>query len=111
MVRRGRSEPAGKTRPASAGPGSPARRVSIRSCPRFRITSARRRIRARAVLQRLAGQHGDALRLATTLAEAPTLRCKANLLTRIDGLDELVGPLEAQSVYVDVPNPIAEVSR
>lgn len=67
--------------------------------------------RVRAVLQRLAGQHGDALRLATTLAEAPTLRCKANLLTRIDGLDELVGPLEAQSVYVDVPNPLVKVIR
>lgn len=66
--------------------------------------------RARAVLQRLAGQHGDALRLATILAEAPRLRCKANLLTRIDGLDELVGPLEAQSVYVDVPNPLPEVT-
>lgn len=66
---------------------------------------------AHTVLQGLAGQHGDALQLATTLAEAPTLRCKANLLTRIDGLDELVGPLEAQSVYVDVPNPMAEVRR
>ncbi len=48
------------------------------------------------------------LPLAKTLADATTLRCKANLLTRIDGLDELVGPLETQSVYVDIDNPFAE---
>lgn len=32
--------------------------------------------------------------------------CKANLLTRLRGLDELVGPLSEQSVYVDIPNPL-----
>lgn len=48
------------------------------------------------------------LPLAKTLAEAGTLRCKANMLTRIDGLDELVGPLETQSVYVDIDNPFVE---
>ncbi|WP_371518986.1 IucA/IucC family siderophore biosynthesis protein [Kitasatospora sp. NBC_01300] len=41
------------------------------------------------------------------LLDAPTLPCKANLLTRINGLDELVGPVATQSVYVDVPNPLA----
>ncbi|MEV8096088.1 IucA/IucC family protein [Kitasatospora sp. NPDC085879] len=41
------------------------------------------------------------------LLTAPTLRCKANLLTRLHGLDELVGPVETQSVYVDIPNPVA----
>jgi siderophore synthetase component len=46
-----------------------------------------------------------------TLLDAPTLRCKANLLTRVEGLDELVGPVETQSVYVDIPNPLREVSR
>ncbi|GAB3278606.1 IucA/IucC family protein [Parasphingorhabdus pacifica] len=51
------------------------------------------------------------LPLARTLAESTTLRCKANLLTRMDGLDELVGPLETQSVYCDIPNPIAEVEE
>ncbi|WP_235978593.1 IucA/IucC family protein [Streptomyces lycii] len=56
----------------------------------------------------LAREHGDRLRLAAILREEPTLRCKANLLTRIRGMDELTGPLEAQSVYVDIPNPIAE---
>ena len=41
------------------------------------------------------------------LLDSPTLRCKANLLTRLNGLDELVGPIETQSVYVTVPNPVA----
>ncbi|MBQ0986028.1 siderophore biosynthesis protein [Streptomyces sp. F63] len=59
----------------------------------------------------LATRHGNRLTLATTLREAPTLRCKANLLTRIHGMDELIGPLENQSVYVDIPNPIAEARR
>ncbi|MFD3454898.1 IucA/IucC family protein [Streptomyces sp. NPDC058691] len=40
------------------------------------------------------------------LLEAPELRCKANLLTRLHGLDELVGPVDTQSVYVTVPNPL-----
>ena len=51
------------------------------------------------------------LPLAHTLAEEPTLRCKANLLTRLDGLDELVGPLETQSVYCDIRNPFTEVGQ
>ncbi|AEW96932.1 rhizobactin siderophore biosynthesis protein rhbC [Streptantibioticus cattleyicolor NRRL 8057 = DSM 46488] len=41
------------------------------------------------------------------LLSSPTLRCKANLLTRLHGLDELVGPVDTQSVYVTVPNPLA----
>ncbi|MFJ2781130.1 IucA/IucC family protein [Kitasatospora sp. NPDC087315] len=41
------------------------------------------------------------------LLDAPTLPCKANLLTRINGMDELVGPVATQSVYVDIPNPVA----
>ena len=41
------------------------------------------------------------------LLEAATLRCKANLLTRAAGLDELVGDLATQSVYVEIPNPCA----
>ncbi|WOX21691.1 IucA/IucC family protein [Streptomyces solicathayae] len=40
------------------------------------------------------------------LLEAATLRCKANLLTRLHGLDELVGPVDTQSVYVTVTNPL-----
>lgn len=60
-------------------------------------------------LDALAVEHGDRLRLARQLRSAPTLRCKANLLTRVHGMDELTGPLESQSVYVDIPNPIAEI--
>ena len=41
------------------------------------------------------------------LLSATTLRCKANLLTRAAGLDELVGELATQSVYVEIPNPCA----
>ncbi|MGP4000520.1 IucA/IucC family protein [Streptomyces sp. 8N706] len=66
--------------------------------------------RADAALAALADTHGARLRLATTLRHAPTLRCKANLLTRVRGMDELTGPLETQSVYVDIPNPIAEAT-
>ncbi|MEU1279970.1 IucA/IucC family protein [Streptomyces sp. NPDC005805] len=40
------------------------------------------------------------------LLAAPVLRAKANLLTRLHGLDELVGPVDTQSVYVTVANPL-----
>ncbi|GGV15442.1 hypothetical protein GCM10010260_63240 [Streptomyces filipinensis] len=40
------------------------------------------------------------------LLDAPVLRCKANLLTRLHGLDELVGPVDTQSVYVTIANPL-----
>jgi len=45
-------------------------------------------------------------RLPARLLETPTLRCKANLLTRLRGLDELVGPVDTQSVYVTIANPL-----
>jgi len=49
-------------------------------------------------------------RLRTTLPgrllDSPVLRCKANLLTRVHGLDELVGPVDTQSVYVTIANPL-----
>ncbi|WP_439959838.1 IucA/IucC family protein [Streptomyces abyssomicinicus] len=44
--------------------------------------------------------------LPARLLEEPLLRCKANLLTRLRGLDELVGPVDTQSVYVTVANPV-----
>ncbi|MGW7755200.1 IucA/IucC family protein [Streptomyces violaceusniger] len=44
--------------------------------------------------------------LPARLLETPTLRCKANLLTRLRGLDELVGPVDTQSVYVTIANPL-----
>ncbi|MFK0118878.1 IucA/IucC family protein [Streptomyces sp. NPDC090994] len=40
------------------------------------------------------------------LLDSPVLRCKANLLTRMRGLDELVGPVDTQSVYVTLSNPL-----
>ncbi|MFV0127404.1 IucA/IucC family protein [Streptomyces sp. HMX112] len=44
--------------------------------------------------------------LPAHLLESRTLRCKANLLTRLHGLDELVGPVDTQSVYVTITNPL-----
>ncbi|MGW0940973.1 IucA/IucC family protein [Streptomyces sp. NPDC002623] len=44
--------------------------------------------------------------LPSRLLDSPVLRCKANLLTRLHGLDELVGPVDTQSVYVTIPNPL-----
>lgn len=44
--------------------------------------------------------------LPTLLLDSPVLRCKANLLTRLNGLDELVGPVDTQSVYVTIANPL-----
>ncbi|MDJ0341598.1 IucA/IucC family protein [Streptomyces sp. H10-C2] len=46
-------------------------------------------------------------RLPAQLLGNPTLRCKANLLTRLHGMDELVGPVDTQSVYVTIRNPLA----
>ncbi|WP_062650990.1 IucA/IucC family protein [Streptomyces maremycinicus] len=50
--------------------------------------------------RRLAGS------LPARLLDSPRLRCKANLLTRLHGLDELVGPVDTQSVYVTIANPL-----
>ena len=44
--------------------------------------------------------------LPAHLLDSPILRCKANLLTRLHGLDELVGPVDTQSVYVTIANPL-----
>ncbi|WP_327326478.1 iron transporter [Streptomyces sp. NBC_01210] len=44
--------------------------------------------------------------LPAQLLDAPILRSKANLLTRLRGLDELVGPVDTQSVYVTITNPL-----
>ncbi|MGW0139021.1 IucA/IucC family protein [Streptomyces calvus] len=44
--------------------------------------------------------------LPARLLDSPVLRCKANLLTRLHGLDELVGPVDTQSVYVSLTNPL-----
>ncbi|MFK0145076.1 IucA/IucC family protein [Streptomyces griseus] len=44
--------------------------------------------------------------LPAHLLQNRQLRCKANLLTRLHGLDELVGPVDTQSVYVTIANPL-----
>jgi siderophore synthetase component len=45
------------------------------------------------------------------LLGALKLRCKANLATRAAGLDELVGSLADQSVYVEIDNPFARLPQ
>jgi siderophore synthetase component len=50
---------------------------------------------------------GTSSSLPERLLAGDGLRCKANLLTRLHGMDELVGPVDTQSVYVTVPNPLA----
>jgi siderophore synthetase component len=45
--------------------------------------------------------------LPDRLLNSPVLRCKANMLTRLHGMDELVGPVDTQSVYVTMSNPLA----
>ncbi|MCL2732279.1 MAG: iron transporter [Actinomycetia bacterium] len=54
---------------------------------------------------RTAAGHGSSL--PERLLTSTHLRCKANLLTRLHGMDELVGPVDTQSVYVTMPNPLA----
>ena len=66
-----------------------------------------------ALLAELAGSLERAPRgpVVEMLLSAPTLPCKANLLTCADGRDELTGPVEQQSVYVQVRNPIPQARR
>lgn len=56
--------------------------------------------------QFLSANAGMGSPLPAQLLDAPTLRSKANLLTRLRGLDELVGPVDTQSVYVTITNPL-----
>lgn len=49
---------------------------------------------------------GSDLGIVDHLLGNEKLRCKANLLTHLSGYDELVAPLEHQSVYVEIDNPI-----
>ncbi|MFB6979473.1 IucA/IucC family protein [Streptomyces scopuliridis] len=65
----------------------------------------------RARLERLRTTEPGAKGLLDLLLDAPVLRCKGNYLTCVDGLDELVGDVHTQSVYIDLPNPLAEAQR
>ncbi len=67
------------------------------------------RDRLTAALPGLAAAGPDGGRLARRWLTAETLPCKANLLTRLKGIDEVVAPLDAQSVYLDVPNPLVGI--
>ncbi|MGW5676474.1 IucA/IucC family protein [Streptomyces sp. NPDC003860] len=60
------------------------------------------------LLADLAGRP-DGDRLARRWLTAPTLPCKGNLLTRLHGIDEVLAPLDAQSVYLNAPNPLRGV--
>lgn len=64
--------------------------------------------RLRAALPALAEAGPDGDRLARRWLNAETLPCKGNLLTRLHGIDEVLAPLNAQSVYLDAPNPLRE---
>ncbi|HZG07314.1 MAG TPA: IucA/IucC family protein [Streptomyces sp.] len=65
----------------------------------------------RGALERLRAAEPGAKGLLDLLLDAPVLRCKGNYLTCVDGLDELVGDVHTQSVYIDLPNPLAEAQR
>ncbi|MGW4686240.1 IucA/IucC family protein [Streptomyces sp. NPDC004244] len=66
--------------------------------------------RLRAALPGLAAAGPDGDRLARRWLTARTLPGKANLLTRLHGIDEVLAPLDAQSVYLDAPNPFQEAA-
>ncbi|HEY6738240.1 MAG TPA: IucA/IucC family protein [Actinopolymorphaceae bacterium] len=61
-------------------------------------------VAARDELERI--RQSSPSRLLDNLLDRPTLRSKANLLTRLHGMDELVGPVATQSVYVTIDNPL-----
>lgn len=66
--------------------------------------------RLRAALPALAEAGPDGDRLARRWLSSDTLPCKGNLLTRLHGIDEVLAPLDAQSVYLDAPNPLQEAA-
>ncbi|MGV9311140.1 IucA/IucC family protein [Streptomyces sp. NPDC003691] len=66
--------------------------------------------RLRAALPALADAAPGGDRLARRWLTAGTLPCKGNLLTRLHGIDEVLAPLDAQSVYLDAPNPLLEAT-
>ena len=67
--------------------------------------------RLEAALPDLAAAGPDGDRLARRWLTADTLPMKANMMTRLHGMDELLAPLDAQSVYLDLANPLREARR
>lgn len=68
------------------------------------LTAVRERLEA--ALPALAEPGPAGPRLVNRWLNAPSLPCKAHLATRLAGIDEVVAPLDAQSVYLEVPNPL-----
>jgi len=64
----------------------------------------------RRALEELEPEAPASSELIPSLLHLRRLPCKANLLTRLHDMDELLGDLETQSVYVEIDNPLAEVS-
>lgn len=65
----------------------------------------------RSLLERAAAELDPVPEVVGSLLELESLPCKANLLTRLAGMDELVGSVATQSVYRPVPNPVAALAR
>ncbi|MEA2223130.1 MAG: hypothetical protein QOH83_1506 [Solirubrobacteraceae bacterium] len=66
----------------------------------------------RALLERLRARGGrHPTTLLDRLLDETTWPCKANLLTRMNDLDEPAGDVASQSVHVTIPNPLHEGSR
>ncbi|MFD0266093.1 IucA/IucC family protein [Streptomyces sp. NPDC127106] len=59
-----------------------------------------------AAFRRFLGKASSLGPLPARLLDSPTLRCKANLLTRLNGPDEPGGSADPQSVYVTITNPL-----
>ncbi len=60
----------------------------------------------RAALPMLAGAGPHGARLVRRWLTADALPTKANLLTRLHGIDEVTAPMSAQAIFLDVPNPL-----
>ncbi|PTM58272.1 IucA/IucC family protein [Desmospora activa] len=60
----------------------------------------------RETLTQLLPHNREPSRLIYSLLDEERLPCKANLLTRLYEMDELIGPMESQSVYVPINNPL-----
>ncbi|MBD1371877.1 IucA/IucC family siderophore biosynthesis protein [Hazenella sp. IB182357] len=56
-------------------------------------------------LEKLHPHNRKPSRLIESLLHDEQLPCKGNLLTRFHDMDELTGPMESQSVYIQIPNP------
>jgi siderophore synthetase component len=65
----------------------------------------------RSTLAEIAPSSPEASDLIPSLLHLRRLPGKANLLTRLHDMDELVGDLETQSVYVEIENPLAKGVR